>query len=86
MTCIQASYRNICIPYLSDSGAQDDLDKVTQMAYRQVVEFGMSPTIGHISLPLSKPSEPTKRMYSDKLARMIDKVCTHVFDCTSLSS
>ena len=44
------------------------------MAYRQVVEFGMSPTIGHISLPHKKPSEPAKRMYSDKLARMIDQV------------
>ena len=56
------------------SGAQDDLDKMTQMAYRQVVEFGMSPIIGHISLPHKKPSEPAKRMYSDKLARMIDQV------------
>ena len=45
------------------------------MAYRQVVEYGMSPTIGHISLPHKKPSDPAKRMYSDKLARMIDKVC-----------
>ena len=44
------------------------------MAYRQVVEFGMSPTIGHISLPHKRPSDPAKRMYSDKLARMIDKV------------
>ena len=34
----------------------------------------MSPTIGHISLPHKKPSEPAKRMYSDKLARMIDQV------------
>ena len=50
------------------------------MAYRQVVEFGMSPTIGHISLPHKKPSEPTKRMYSDKLARMIDQVVCILFD------
>ena len=48
------------------------------MAYRQVVEFGMSPTIGHISLPHKKPSEPAKRMYSDKLARMIDQVLIRV--------
>ena len=50
------------------------------MAYRQVVEFGMSPTIGHISLPHKKPSEPAKRMYSDKLARMIDEVVYILFD------
>ena len=53
------------------------------MAYRQVVEFGMSPTIGHISLPHKKPSEPAKRMYSDKLARMIDKVVNISFDALS---
>jgi ATP-dependent Zn protease len=64
----------ISIILTSSSGAQDDLDKVTQMAYRQVVEYGMSPTIGHISLPHKKPTEPAKRMYSDKLARMIDEV------------
>ena len=58
-------------------GAQDDLDKVTQMAYRQVVEYGMSPVIGHISLPYKRPSDPARRMYSDKLARMIDKVHSH---------
>lgn len=44
------------------------------MAYRQVVEYGMSPTIGHISLPHKRPSEPARRMYSDKLAKMIDEV------------
>ena len=44
------------------------------MAYRQVVEYGMSPTIGHISLPHKRPSEPARRMYNDKLARMIDEV------------
>ena len=48
------------------------------MAYRQVVEYGMSPTIGHISLPRKRPTEPARRMYSDKLARMIDEVhCVH---------
>ena len=47
------------------------------MAYSQVVEFGMSPSIGHISLPRNRPSEPARRMYSDKLARMIDEVHIH---------
>ena len=40
------------------SGAQDNLDKVTQMAYHQVVEYSMSPTIGHIS-PLNLPGGRT---------------------------
>ena len=57
-------------------GASDDLDKVTKMAYRQVVEFGMSPRIGHISLPL-RGSEPlSKSIYSQKLTKMIDEVCS----------
>ena len=56
------------------SGAQEDLDKVTLMAYHQLVEYGMSPTIGHISLPHKRPSEPARRMYSDKLAGMIHEV------------
>ncbi|XP_064399044.1 paraplegin-like [Halichondria panicea] len=52
------------------TGARDDLEKVTEMAYRQVAEFGMSPVIGHISLP---PQAGGKRSYSQKLSRMIDE-------------
>ncbi len=52
-------------------GARDDLEKVTEMAYRQVAEFGMNPVIGHISLP---PQAGGKRSYSQKLSRMIDEV------------
>ena len=44
------------------------------MAYRQVAEFGMSPNIGNISLPLKNSSKDGKVMYSDKLARLIDEV------------
>ncbi len=47
------------------------------MAYRQVAEFGMSPVIGHISLPKNKVSGG-KRMYSQKLSQMIDEVSTSV--------
>ncbi len=53
------------------AGARDDLEKVTGMAYRQVAEFGMSPVIGHISLP---PQAGGKRSYSQKLSHMIDEV------------
>ena len=68
------------------SGAQDDLDKVTQTAYRQVVEYSMSPTIGHISLPHKRPSEPARRMYSDKLARMIDEVMDILYSASEKCS
>lgn len=44
------------------------------MAYRQVVEFGMSPRIGHVSLPIKGSQGYTKTFYSDKLSKMIDEV------------
>ena len=33
------------------TGAADDLDKVTQMAYNMVTIYGMSPAIGNLSFP-----------------------------------
>lgn len=61
-------------PLYTHTGARDDLEKVTGMAYRQVTEYGMSPVIGHISLPQPESSTPRRRMYSQKLAKMIDEV------------
>ncbi len=55
------------------AGATDDLEKVTGMARRQVTEFGMSPVVGHISLPRTEG----KRQYSQKLFRLIDEVRGH---------
>ena len=54
--------------------AQDDLEKVTKMAYKQVVEFGMSPAIGHVSFPLKRPEEFGRKPYSKQLSKMIDEV------------
>lgn len=52
------------------TGAQNDLQKITQMAYSTVAIYGMSPEVGLVSFPpdgnrLDKP-------YSDETARMID--------------
>lgn len=41
----------------------------------QVVTFGMSPRVGNVSFPVRKPSELTKKFYSDKLAKLMDEVC-----------
>ena len=68
------------------SGAQDDLDKVTQMVYHLVVEYGVSATIGHISLPHKRPSEPARRMYSDRVARMIDEVMDQLYSASGTCS
>lgn len=35
----------------------------------------MNPRVGNISFPVRKPSEPTKKFYSDKLAKLMDEVC-----------
>ena len=34
----------------------------------------MSPRVGNISFPVIKPTEPAKKFYSDKLARLMDEV------------
>ena len=31
------------------TGASDDLQKITQLAYSQIVRFGMSPEIGNVA-------------------------------------
>ncbi|RDD47073.1 Paraplegin [Trichoplax sp. H2] len=54
------------------TGAEDDLKKVTDLAYKQIVECGMNDTIGHLSFRIKKPGEWGKKPYSDKLAHIID--------------
>ena len=68
--------------------AQDDLERVTEMAYKQVVQFGMSPAIGHVSFPLKRREEFGKRPYSKQLSKMIDEVsrCYHGYCLDRLSS
>lgn len=54
------------------TGAQNDLEKVTKMAYAQVKEYGMNNTVGLISFPEQETKELGKRPYSKKLANLID--------------
>jgi len=35
----------------------------------------MSPRVGNVSFPVRKPTELTKKFYSDKLAKLMDEVC-----------
>ena len=44
------------------------------MAYSQVVEFGMSSKIGHVSLPMKGSQGYARTIYSDKLSKLIDEV------------
>lgn len=56
-------------------GAEDDLRKVTQMAFDQIKVLGMNERIGHLSFP--KESEENTlgtKPYSKELGRLIDNV------------
>ncbi len=56
------------------TGAQNDLEKITKMAYAMVVDYGMSEEIGYVSFNLSgqKDQPMFDKPFSDDLARRID--------------
>jgi len=58
------------------TGAQNDLERITAMAYAMVVDYGMSERIGYVSFNLSgKGNEGPifDKPYSDQTARIIDE-------------
>jgi len=56
------------------TGAQDDLQKITQMAYSQVVKFGMSEKIGPLSFETAQPGEMSfDKPYSEFTSKVIDE-------------
>jgi len=52
------------------SGAQDDLQRVTKMAYAIVRRYGMEPTVGHVSF---SKEEESLRIYSDQTTQLMDR-------------
>lgn len=52
------------------AGAQNDLEKITQMAYSQVAVYGMNEKIGLVSF--RPDSNRMDKPYSDKTAELID--------------
>ena len=56
------------------TGAQNDLEKITKMAYAMVVDYGMSEEIGYVSFNLSgqKDQPVFDKPFSDDMARRID--------------
>jgi AFG3 family protein len=55
------------------TGAHDDLQKVTKMAYAQVVTYGMNPRIGNLSYQGPNDEQQFQKPYSEETARMIDE-------------
>merc|ERR1719152_147944 len=55
------------------TGAQDDLQKVTRLAYGLVTSYGMSEVIGHRSYPQSDDGGfAAQRPYSERTAEKVD--------------
>ena len=65
------------------TGAQNDLERITKMAYAMVVDYGMSERIGQVSFNLSNRGEDEPifdKPYSNETARVIDEEVKHIID------
>ncbi|KFM66429.1 Paraplegin, partial [Stegodyphus mimosarum] len=62
------------------TGAQDDLKKVTKMAYAQIKQYGMNDVIGPLSFPTEEETDNFvgKKPYSKRLARTMDEQANHL--------
>ncbi len=64
------------------TGAQNDLENITKMAYAMVVDYGMSERVGFVSFNLSSGSDSPmfEKPYSDATALMIDEEVRRLID------
>jgi AFG3 family protein len=62
------------------TGASDDFEKVTQMAYGMVQVYGMTDSVGIISFSPNKMNETAFKPFSEKTAQMIDAEVRNIID------
>lgn len=54
------------------TGAQDDLNRVTKMAYAQISQYGMNDIVGNVSFPEGDSRDVGRKPYSLRLQHVID--------------
>lgn len=67
------------------TGAQNDLERITNMAYAMVTDYGMSERIGQVSFDLSQDDDDAPlfdKPYSDATAETIDEEVRSIVDET----
>lgn len=62
------------------TGASDDLNRVTKMAYQMVQVLGMNERIGQLSFPPDQSGGMPVRQYSEATAEAIDEECKLLVD------
>ena len=62
------------------TGAQDDLQKVTDIAYSQLLQYGMSETLGPATFGSIKDQGYVSKNYSEETAALIDREVRELVD------
>eukprot|EP01083_Nonionella_stella_P082174 226801_1 len=66
------------------TGAQNDLEKITNIAYGQVRVYGMGDDVGHLSFPVNQQSaeKPFSEYLSEKIDREVNKMVNECYGRT----